>query len=85
MDEDLIAAAAKELELGELAKRFRSARGPDDGKRLGDELGRLIFSCEPKLKWSLLPIEWSEFSDPGEIARICSEHRYAFPSRTNSY
>lgn len=30
----------------ELAKRFRAATDPDEVKRLGDELGRLVFGEE---------------------------------------
>jgi len=33
----------KEKAFFELAERFRSATDPDDAKRLGDQLGRLVF------------------------------------------
>ncbi len=33
----------KEKSFFELANRFRSAHDPDEAKRLGDELGRLVF------------------------------------------
>jgi predicted DNA-binding ribbon-helix-helix protein len=37
------AEARKEKEFFELAKRFRAASAPADVKRLGNELGRMIF------------------------------------------
>lgn len=33
----------KEKAFFELAERFRAARDPEQAKRLGDELGRLVF------------------------------------------
>ncbi len=33
----------KEKEFFELAERFRAADDPDQAKRLGDELGRMVF------------------------------------------
>ena len=33
----------KQQEFFELAERFREAKDPDTAKRLGDELGRLVF------------------------------------------
>jgi EAL domain-containing protein (putative c-di-GMP-specific phosphodiesterase class I) len=33
----------KQEQFIELAERFRSANDPDDVKRLGDELGRMVF------------------------------------------
>jgi hypothetical protein len=33
----------KERDFFELAERFRAASDPDEAKRLGDELGRLVF------------------------------------------
>ena len=33
----------KQQEFFELAERFRSATDPNDAKRLGDELGRMVF------------------------------------------
>ena len=33
----------KQEQFIELAERFRSATNPDDAKRLGDELGRMVF------------------------------------------
>ena len=33
----------KQQEFFELAERFRNASGPEETKRLGDELGRMVF------------------------------------------
>jgi hypothetical protein len=33
----------KERDFFELAERFRAASDPEEAKRLGDELGRLVF------------------------------------------
>jgi hypothetical protein len=33
----------KQEQFFDLAKRFRSATDPEDAKRLGDELGRMVF------------------------------------------
>jgi len=33
----------KEREFFDLAERFRSATNPDEVKRLGDQMGRMIF------------------------------------------
>jgi hypothetical protein len=33
----------KQQEFFELAERFRDAKDPDDARRLGDELGRMVF------------------------------------------
>jgi hypothetical protein len=33
----------KQREFIELAERFRNATDPEDAKRLGDELGRMVF------------------------------------------
>ncbi len=35
----------KQKEFFELAERFRNAADPEEAKRLGDELGRLVFGC----------------------------------------
>ena len=40
----------KEKAFFELAERFRSARDPDEAKKLGDELGRLVFGEVVALK-----------------------------------
>lgn len=37
------AAKRKQQEFFELAERFRSADDPDEAKRLGDQLGRMVF------------------------------------------
>jgi hypothetical protein len=37
------AAKRKEQEFFELAQRFREASDPKEAKRLGDELGRMVF------------------------------------------
>jgi hypothetical protein len=37
------ARTQKEKEFFQLAERFRSATDPDEAKRLGDELGRMMF------------------------------------------
>src|SRR5215813_9709496 len=34
----------KQQEFSELAERFRSATDPEEAKRLGDKLGRMVFS-----------------------------------------
>ena len=34
----------RQQEFFELAERFRSATDPEEAKRLGDELGRMVFS-----------------------------------------
>jgi hypothetical protein len=36
---------AKQQEFFELAERFRSAADPEEAKRLGDELGRMVFGA----------------------------------------
>jgi predicted NAD-dependent protein-ADP-ribosyltransferase YbiA (DUF1768 family) len=33
----------KQQEFFELAERFRNASNPEEAKRLGDELGRMVF------------------------------------------
>jgi hypothetical protein len=50
----------KEKAFFELAERFRNASDPAEAKRLGDELGRLVFKNlmrknEGKLEFSSLP------------------------------
>src|SRR5437763_14020443 len=41
----------KQQEFFKLAERFRNATDPEEAKRLGDELGRLVLSdCCPKLR-----------------------------------
>lgn len=35
----------KQQEFFELAERFRNATDPEDAKRLGDELGRMVFGA----------------------------------------
>jgi len=39
----LEARQQKEAEFFELAKRFRDSQDPEETKRLGDELGRMVF------------------------------------------
>jgi hypothetical protein len=40
----------KQQEFFELAERFRTATDPEEAKRLGDELGRMVFGSQcPKL------------------------------------
>jgi len=34
---------SKEEEFFELAERFRASNDPDEAKKLGDQLGRLVF------------------------------------------
>ena len=43
IEQGIEATKQKEQAFFELAERFRSARNPDDVKKLGDELGRFVF------------------------------------------
>jgi len=43
IEEGIEARRQKEAAFFDLAKRFRSATDPDQAKRLGDELGRMVF------------------------------------------
>jgi len=43
IENGLEAEKRKQQEFFELAERFRSATDPEEAKRLGDELGRMVF------------------------------------------
>jgi hypothetical protein len=43
IEQGIEAGKQREKEFFELAERFRAAQDPDQVKRLGDELGRLVF------------------------------------------
>jgi hypothetical protein len=43
MDSEIKAKDDMQQEFFELAERFRDADNPEEAKRLGDELGRMIF------------------------------------------
>lgn len=43
VEEGIEARAKKQQEFFELAERFRAATDPDEVKRLGDEMGRMVF------------------------------------------
>ena len=43
IEEGMEAQKRKQQRFFELAERFRSAADPEEAKRLGDELGRMIF------------------------------------------
>ena len=43
IEDGIEAQRHKQQQFFELAERFRSATDPEDAKRLGDELGRMVF------------------------------------------
>jgi hypothetical protein len=43
IEQGIEARKQREDDFFELAERFRAAKDPDQAKRLGDELGRLVF------------------------------------------
>ena len=43
IEDGMEAQKRKQQQFFELAERFRGATDPDEAKRLGDELGRLVF------------------------------------------
>jgi hypothetical protein len=43
VENGLEAEKRKQREFFELAERFRNAADPEEAKRLGDELGRMVF------------------------------------------
>jgi hypothetical protein len=43
IEDGMEAQARKQTQFFELAERFRSASDPQEAKRLGDELGRMVF------------------------------------------
>ncbi len=43
IENGLEAEKRKQQEFFELAERFRNATGPEEAKRLGDKLGRMVF------------------------------------------
>jgi len=43
IEDGMEAQARKQQQFFELAERFRGATDPNEAKRLGDELGRLVF------------------------------------------
>jgi hypothetical protein len=45
IEDGMEAQKRKQLQFFELAERFRGATDPDEAKRLGDELGRMVFGA----------------------------------------
>ncbi|HEX3744771.1 MAG TPA: hypothetical protein VHW09_12600 [Bryobacteraceae bacterium] len=43
IEDGMEAQARKQQQFFQLAERFRGATDPEDAKRLGDELGRMVF------------------------------------------
>ena len=43
IEDGMEAQTRKQQQFFELAERFRSASGPEEAKRLGEELGRMVF------------------------------------------
>ena len=43
IEDGIEAEKRRQQEFFELAERFRSAEDPDEAKRLGDQLGRMVF------------------------------------------
>jgi hypothetical protein len=43
IEDGMEAQARKQQQFFELAERFRGASDPEEAKRLGDELGRMVF------------------------------------------
>jgi hypothetical protein len=45
IEDGMEAQKRKQQQFFELAERFRAATDPDEAKRLGDELGRMVFGA----------------------------------------
>jgi hypothetical protein len=45
IEDGMEAQKRKQQHFFELAERFRNATDPDEAKRLGDELGRMVFGA----------------------------------------
>ncbi|HYK40294.1 MAG TPA: hypothetical protein VEU98_09710 [Candidatus Eremiobacteraceae bacterium] len=91
IENGLEAEKRKEQECFELAEQFRSASDPQEAKRLGDELGRMVFGgyCPKIVTWAERPPalagaalrRFKEILDPPDnsFLRVCKLVRVCKP------